>query len=236
MPKPGGLASPDFEAGESNGAVRGTVAVYLGRQRRPKVPKSQMLQGLSIMANLHLCKFTIGAHFGSLVSCGEVVSMKKHRVIRFFTNPIAGVIGILGGFMSKKEKVKFTVYLDKDFLKKTDKAVHTSGCSSRNEFIIKAIENHIAEVTLSEANPVLTNKLAKVISQSNDVAMKKVASGLFRYAVYLDMTIQMIADCIEVDEDMLEEYRKRAYRNVRRTKGRISLDSTLHHTGISDED
>ncbi len=138
--------------------------------------------------------------------------------------------------MRKKEKVKFTVYLDEDFLKTTDKAVHASGCKSRNEFIINAIENYIAELTLSEANPVLTNKLAEIITQSNDVAMKKVASGLFRYAVYLDMAIQLVADHMQIDEYVLEEYRKRAYNNVRRTRGRVSLDSTLHHTGISDEE
>ena len=138
--------------------------------------------------------------------------------------------------MSKNEKVKFTVYLDKDFLKKTDKAVHASGCSSRNEFIIKAIENYMAELTLSEANPILTSKLAEIITQSNDVAMKKVASGLFRYAVYLDMAIQLVADHMSIDEYDLEEYRKRAYNNVRRTKGRISIDASLQHTGISDEE
>lgn len=138
--------------------------------------------------------------------------------------------------MRKKEKVKFTVYLDEDFLKITDKAVHASSCKSRNEFIIKAIENYIAELTLSEANPVLTNKLAEIITQSNDVAMKKVASGLFRYAVYLDMAIQLVADHMRIDEYVLEEYRKRAYNNVRRTRGRVSLDSTLHHTGIRDEE
>ena len=138
--------------------------------------------------------------------------------------------------MIKKEKVKFTVYLDEDFLKTTDKAVHASGCKSRNEFIINAIENYIAELTLSEANPVLTNKLAEIITQSNDVAMKKVASGLFRYAVYLDMAIQLVADHMRIDEYVLEEYRKRAYNNVRRTRGRVSLDSTLHHTGIRDEE
>ena len=138
--------------------------------------------------------------------------------------------------MSKNEKIKFTVYLDDDMLKKTDKAVLASGCKSRNEFVIKAIESYIAEVTLTQENPILANKIAEVISQSNDVALKKVSSGLFRYAVFLDMTIQMVADCLEVDEDVLEEYRKRAYNNVRRTKGRMSLDELLRHTGIRDED
>ena len=122
--------------------------------------------------------------------------------------------------MSKNEKIKFTVYLDDEMLKKTDKAVLASGCKSRNEFVIKAIESYIAEV----------------ISQSNDVALKKVSSCLFRYAVFLDMTIQMVADYMEIDEFVLEEYRKRAYNNVRRTKGRMSLDELLRHTGIRDEE
>ena len=138
--------------------------------------------------------------------------------------------------MSKNKKTKFTVYLDNDFLKKTDKAVHASGCKSRNEFVIKAIESYIAEVTLTQENPILANKIAEVISQSNDVALKKVSSGLFRYAVFLDMTIQMVADYMEIDEFVLEEYRKRAYNNVRRTRGRMSLDELLHHTGIRDEE
>ena len=109
--------------------------------------------------------------------------------------------------MSENKKVKFTVYLDEEILNQADKAVEDSGCKSRNEFIIKAIENYIAEQTLVNANPILTNKIAELISNSNDVAMKKVASGLFRYAVFLDMTIQMIADCIDIDDDVLEEYR-----------------------------
>ena len=138
--------------------------------------------------------------------------------------------------MSKNEKTKFTVYVDDDFLKKTDKAVHASGCKSRNEFIIKAIESYIAEVTLKQENPVLANKIAEVISQSNDIALAKIKSALFRYAVYLDITVQLMSDYMDVDGYTLEEYRRRAINNVRRTKGRISLDASLQHTGISDEE
>ena len=138
--------------------------------------------------------------------------------------------------MSKNEKTKYTVYLNEDMLRKTDKAVLASGLKSRNEFIIKAIENYIAELTITQENPVLANKIAEVISKSNDVALAKVSSGLFRYAVFLDMTIQMVADYMEIDEFVLEEYRKRAYNNVRRTKGRMSLDELLRHTGIRDEE
>ena len=166
----------------------------------------------------------------------ECVKIDKSPYYKDFHDIVYGVMGILGGVMSENKKVKFTVYLDEEILNQADKAVEDSGCKSRNEFIIKAIENYIAEQTLVNANPILTNKIAELISKSNDVAMKKVASGLFRYAVFLDMTIQMIADCIDIDDVVLEEYRKRAYNNVRRTRGRISLDSTLYHTGIREEE
>lgn len=50
------------------------------------------------------------------------------------------------------------------------------------------------------------------------------------------MMVQMVADLLELDEYDIENYRKRAYNNVRRTKGRVSLDSTLQHTGIREEE
>ena len=80
-----------------------------------------------------------------------------------------------------------------------------------------------------------------VVQQSRAYVIERLGAfhcvwGLFRYAVYLDMAIQLVADRMSIDEYDLEEYRKRAYNNVRRTRGRVSLDSTLHHTGISDEE
>ena len=68
------------------------------------------------------------------------------------------------------------------------------------------------------------------------IALAKIKSALFRYAVYLDITVQLMSDYLDVDRYTLEEYRRRAINNVRRTKGRISLDASLQHTGISDEE
>ena len=69
-----------------------------------------------------------------------VLTPKKHRVIREISCIVIWCHGYFGGFMSKNEKTKFTVYLDEDMLRKTDKAVLASGLKSRNEFIIKGLK------------------------------------------------------------------------------------------------
>ena len=55
-------------------------------------------------AALHLCNITTDAHFGTLVSCGEVVSIKKHRVIRIVYNPVAWCHRHFRRFYDKKRK------------------------------------------------------------------------------------------------------------------------------------
>ena len=85
-----------------SGALRFTSDGNADRNRR----KSQMFQGVLAIANLHLCNITTDAHFGTLVSCGEVVSIKKHRVIRIVSNPVAWCHRHFRRFYDKKRKSK----------------------------------------------------------------------------------------------------------------------------------
>ena len=77
MPKASDLTAIDFEAGRKQSDIARRFADYIGRQRRPKMRKSQMFQGFLAIANLQLCNITTDGVFGTLVSRGEVVSMKN---------------------------------------------------------------------------------------------------------------------------------------------------------------
>lgn len=81
-----------------------------------------------------------------------------------------------------------------------------------------------------------TQTLTSAIAQANDMAMKKVSSGLFRYAVYVDMIVQMLAENLNYSEHDLKELQRKAYNNVRRTKGRVSLDNMLSHAATDETD
>ena len=86
MPKASDLTAIDFEAGESNGATHGAVAVHIGRQRRPNKAKK-----LDASRGLGDCEFAfvqyyhrrVFGHFGVLFG---VKGAKKRRVIKEFSD------------------------------------------------------------------------------------------------------------------------------------------------------
>ena len=52
--------------------------------------------------------------------------------------------------------------------------------------------------------------------------------------VYADMMVRLVASCLEVEPGELDEIQRQAYNNVRRTRGKISLEETLRHTKIKE--
>ena len=138
--------------------------------------------------------------------------------------------------MDNKNKRRVSVYIDKKLVDKMDMAVKMSDCNSRNEFVVSAIERYVAQVMLDCEQEEFTETLASAIAQANDTAMKKVSSGLFRYAVYVDMMVQMLAENMNYSDYDLKELQRKAYNNVRRTKGRVPLDNMLSHAAIDETD
>ena len=104
--------------------------------------------------------------------------------------------------MDSENKQRVSLYLDKQTVKTVDVFIKKHGLHSRNEFfeLAKAVEN---------------------VSEDNAKAISK---GLFRYAVQLEMLMRIIAKTNHFTDDELEDMRKEAVNNVRRTRGRIKLN------------
>ena len=72
--------------------------------------------------------------------------------------------------------------------------------------------------------PRMSEKLAKAVENVSEDNAKAISKGLFRYAVQLEMLMRIIAKTNHFTDDELEDMRKEAINNVRRTRGRIKLD------------
>ena len=148
-----------------------------------------------------------------------------------------GVIGILEVKVTDPEnKQRISIYIDRDLVKKADNLLSLAGCKSRNEFVTKAIERYIGELALGGDNSFVTEALSASISKACNESFSKVSSALFRYAVYVDMMVRILAECVDLTPGELEEFQRQAYNNVRRTRGKVSLDETLRHAYIREED
>ena len=105
-----------------------------------------------------------------------------------------------------------------------DSYIKKNGLRSRNEFFEKAAENLIADEAIKSGGDVMSEKLAKAIEAVSENNAKAISKGLFRYAVQLEMMMRYIAQTHEFTDDELDEMRREAINNVRRTRGKIKLD------------
>ena len=130
-----------------------------------------------------------------------------------------------GGIDTDSEnKQRVSLYLDKKTMQVVDLFIKKNGLHSRNEFFERAAESLIADEAIKAGGDVMSEKLAKAIEAATENNAKAISKGLFRYAVQLEMMMRYIAQTHEFTDDELDEMRREAINNVRRTRGKIKLD------------
>ncbi len=121
---------------------------------------------------------------------------------------------------------KIGISLDKETLQLCDKyaAEHSR---SRSEFIAAAIQNYVSDLELGRQKNIIAKELAGEIVNGSEAGVTKISKGLFRYAVEVEMIVMILSELVNVPREIMEEYRKEAIRNVRRTRGKINLDDLI---------
>ncbi len=118
------------------------------------------------------------------------------------------------------------ISLDKETLQLCDKyaAEHSR---SRSEFIASAIQNYVSNLELDRQKNIIAKELAREIVKGSEAGVTKISKGLFRYAVEVEMIVMILSELANIPPEIMEEYRKEAIRNVRRTRGKLNLDDLI---------
>ena len=103
----------------------------------------------------------------------------------------------------------------------------TENSRSRSEFIATAIQKYISDFELGRQKNIIAKELADEIVKGSEAGVTKISKGLFRYAVEVEMIIMILSELANIPPEVIEEYRKEAIRNVRRTRGKINLDDLI---------
>ena len=128
--------------------------------------------------------------------------------------------------MDSENMQRISLYLDMGLVKRADKFAKEQGFSSRNELFTRAVESLMADNALQD-NDILGEKLAGAVSRLSEDNAKAISKGLFRYAVQLEMVMRVLAELSEYTPKQVEEMRREAINNVRRTRGTVSLEDIL---------
>ena len=121
---------------------------------------------------------------------------------------------------------KTSISLDEETFQLCEKYA-AENSRSRSEFIASAIQKYISDLELGRQKNIIAKELAGEIVKGSEAGVTKISKGLFRYAVEVEMIIMILSELADIPPEVMEEYRKEAIRNVRRTRGKIDLDDLI---------
>ncbi len=101
------------------------------------------------------------------------------------------------------EKIRFQMRISPDTDSKIKKAMEVDNCQSQNEFVEKALRFYCGYVSANDSLEALPPLLASAIRSSIQDTENRIARLLFKMAVELDMTMNVVAGGFKVSDDKL---------------------------------
>ena len=129
----------------------------------------------------------------------------------------------------KEVKRKFALWIKESTLDMVQNIYKEDNCSSRSEFIEKAIRFYAGYVSGKEATAYLPPALVAAMRGTVQDSENRIARLLFKLAVEVNMMMNVLAAGMEISDEDLKTLRARSVREVKQTNGRISFKDAIDY-------
>ena len=128
-----------------------------------------------------------------------------------------------------EDKKRHTVWLTSDAWSQVETSYTKDNCTTKNEYIEKAIRFYTGYLNTQNAASYLPRVLADVLEGKLGALGTRVGKLLFKLAVEQDMIANITAAVNEVHLDDLERLRARCMKEIRKTNGVIDLEGAVRY-------
>ena len=135
-----------------------------------------------------------------------------------------------------EDKKRHTVWLTPDAWSQVESSYTKDNCTTKNEYIEKAIRFYTGYLNTQNAASYLPRVLADVLDGKLGALGTRIGKLLFKLVVEQDMIANITAAVNEVHLDDVERLRARCIREIRQTNGVINLeDAVRYQNGWDDQ-
>ena len=128
-----------------------------------------------------------------------------------------------------EDKKRHTVWLTSDAWSQVETSYTKYICTTKNEYIEKAIRFYTGYLNTQNAASYLPRVLADVLEGKLGALGTRIGKLLFKLAVEQDMIANITAAVNEVHLDDLERLRARCMKEIRKTNGVIDLEGAVRY-------
>lgn len=135
-----------------------------------------------------------------------------------------------------EDKKRHTVWLSLDAWSQVESSYTKDNCTTKNEYIEKAIRFYTGYLNTQNAASYLPRILADVLDGKLGALGTRIGKLLFKLVVEQDMTSNITAAMNQIPLDDLERLRARCIRDAKKTNGVINLeDAVRYQNGWDDQ-
>lgn len=129
--------------------------------------------------------------------------------------------------MIRDKKSRFSVWLHPEIMEQVKKWREDDNCRSQSEFIEKAIEFYCGYVSSEKNTNYLSNIVVSTLKSIVRESDNRTGRLLFKIAVELAMTMNVLASMEEIDDIDLARLRGNCVEEVKRINGMLSFDNAV---------
>ena len=126
-----------------------------------------------------------------------------------------------------EERVRFQMRITPDTDRMIQAAMPLANCRSKNQFVEEAIRFYCSYQTTRDCNEFLPPIYLSALRGTVQDTENRICRLLFKLAVEMDMTMNVLAAGMEISEDQLRSLRGKCVQDVKKTSGSISLDRAV---------
>ena len=124
---------------------------------------------------------------------------------------------------------KHTVWMDDAVWDQVESHYQRDNCSTRNEFIEKAVRFYSGYLDAESAAAYLLRALSDVLEGKLGALGKRMGHLLFKLSVDQNLMGNVLAAGIDIDLDQLRKVRVRCVKEVKETNGEISFEDAVRY-------
>ena len=129
--------------------------------------------------------------------------------------------------MSEENKKRTAVWLSPGVIRRMDSWLEEDNCSTRSEFIEKALRFYMGYLATEDTSEYLSQALVDTLQGIVADNSNRLRTMIFKWCVELNMMGHTIAAHFRADPINRRELRAYAVDEVKRTNGQISFDCAL---------
>ena len=129
----------------------------------------------------------------------------------------------------KTDKSRHTIWLNEDAWSQVENSYTKDNCSTRNEYIEKAIRFYTGYLNTQDAASYLPRILSDVLDGKLEALGSRMGRHLFKLAVEQDMISNIVAAVYEITPDDIERLRVRCIRDIKQTNGVVKLEDAVKY-------